>query len=70
MEADHPRNGVTFACRFTCCSPAGERPAPRTAVRRCRARWTVEEFFRVLKTGLRAEDRRFDHVDDLRKWGC
>ena len=30
-------------------------------------RWTIEEFFRVLKTGLNVEERRFDHVDDLRK---
>ena len=45
-------------------------PDARTAVRCCRMRRMIEEFFRVLKTGLRAEDRRFDHVDDLRKWGC
>lgn len=31
------------------------------------ARWTVEEYFRVLKTGTRIEDRGFDHADDLRK---
>ena len=31
------------------------------------ARWTIEEFFRILKTGTRVEDRRLDHADDLRK---
>ena len=30
-------------------------------------RWTIEEYFRVLKTGTRVEDRRLDHADDLRK---
>ena len=30
-------------------------------------RWTIEEYFRVLKSGTRVEDRRLDHADDLRK---
>ena len=30
-------------------------------------RWTIEEYFKVLKTGARIEDRRLDHADDLRK---
>ncbi len=30
-------------------------------------RWTIEEYFRVLKTGTRVENRRLDHADDLRK---
>ena len=30
-------------------------------------RWTIEEYFRVLKTGTRVEDRKLDHADDLRK---
>ena len=30
-------------------------------------RWGIEEFFRVLKSGTRIEDRRFDSADDLRK---
>ncbi len=31
------------------------------------ARWTIEEYFRILKTGTRVEDRRLDHADDLRR---
>ncbi len=31
------------------------------------ARWTVEEYFRILKVGTRVEDRRLDDADDLRK---
>ena len=30
-------------------------------------RWTIEEYFKVLKSGTRVEDRRLDHADDLRK---
>ncbi len=31
------------------------------------ARWTIEEYFRILEVGTRVEDRRLDHADDLRK---
>ena len=31
------------------------------------ARWTIEEYFRILKVGTRVEDRKLDHADDLRK---
>ncbi len=31
------------------------------------ARWTVEEYFKVLKSGLAAEKKRFDNVEDLHK---
>ena len=30
-------------------------------------RWTIKEYFKVLKTGARVEDRKLDHADDLRK---
>ena len=59
-----PASWLLLASRGEACAEDA-----RTAVRRYRARWTIEEFFRVLKTGLKAEDRRFDSVGDLRKWG-
>ena len=31
------------------------------------SRWSIEEYFRVLKTGTRIEDRRLDDADDFRK---
>ena len=61
-DGAEPASWLLLASRGEACAEDA-----RTAVRRYRMRWTVEEFFRVLKTGLRAEDRRFDHVDDLRK---
>ncbi len=30
-------------------------------------RWTIEKYFRLLKSGDRVEDHWFDHADDLRK---
>ena len=32
-----------------------------------RRRWTIETWFRTLKTGRRIKGRRLDHADDLRK---
>ena len=32
-----------------------------------RKRWTIETWFRTLKTGTRIKGRRLDHADDLRK---
>ena len=39
----------------------------KTAIRWYELRWTIELFFKALKTGTRIEDRRLDHADDLRK---
>ena len=39
----------------------------KTAIRWYVLRWTIELFFKALKTGTRIEDRRLDHADDLRK---
>ena len=54
---------------------ATERPAEGeadafhagTVLDRCRRRWTIETWFRTLKTGTRIRDRRLDHADGLRK---
>ena len=39
----------------------------KTAIRWYELRWTIELFFKALKSGTRIEDRRLDHADDLRK---
>ncbi len=39
----------------------------KTAIRWYVLRWTIELFFKALKTGTRIKDRRLDHADDLRK---
>ena len=67
VETDPPAGAEPAA--WLLLASAGEACAEdaRAAVRRYRKRWTVEEFFRVLKSGLRVEERRFDHAEDLRK---
>ena len=57
-----PASWLLLASRGEACAEDA-----KAAVRRYRRRWTIEEFFRVLKTGLRVEERRFDRADDLRK---
>ena len=44
-----------------------DRDSALRALRWYEARWTIEEYFRILKTGTRVEDRRLDHADDLRR---
>ena len=39
-----------------------------TVVRRYCKQWTIEEFFRILRTGRRVEERRFGRGDDLREF--
>ncbi len=47
----------------------GEAPAVHamTVLDWYRTRWTVETWFRTLKTGTRIKDRRLDDADDLRR---
>ena len=81
-RAGEPDLGMLAVSAVETDPPAGAEPAAwlllasagkacaedaRAAVRRYRKRWTIEEFFRVLKSGLRVEERRFDHAEDLRK---
>ena len=57
-----PAAGLLLASACEACAEDA-----RAAVRFYRKRWTVEEFFRILKSGLRVEERRFDRAEDLRK---
>ena len=53
-----------------CCSAPRAAPTPRPprpSSTWYERRWTIEEYFKVLKTGTRVEDRKLDHADDLRK---
>ncbi len=62
--------------------PAGEQPlhwlllttegqadadGASTAVRHYELRWTIEEYFRILKIGAGIEEQQLDHADDLRQ---
>ena len=61
-EGAEPASWLLLASRGEACAEEA-----LAAVRRYRKRWTIEEFFWVLKTGLKVEERNFDRDDDLRK---
>jgi len=44
-------------------TPINTAEAVRAVVQYCGARWTIEGFFRALKSGCRIEARRFEHLD-------
>lgn len=43
--------------------PIDSSEAIRAVVHKYTVRWTIEIFFRTLKSGCRIEDRRFEHID-------
>jgi len=45
--------------------PIGTLEQVRTVVEYYCVRWSIEILFRVLKSGCRVEDRRFEHIDRL-----
>jgi hypothetical protein len=45
--------------------PIGTPQQVRTVVQYYCVRWSIEILFRVLKSGCRIEDRRFEHIDRL-----
>ncbi len=69
VKEDRPPAGVKEPLNWLLVSSEGEADA-RSADRIRQwyeKRWSIEEFFRVLKTGTRIEDRRFDQAADLLK---
>lgn len=68
IEEQPPAPGQAPLNWLLLCSE-GEASAAN-AVRICQwyeARWGIEEYFRVLKTGARLQQRQFDQADDLLK---
>ena len=48
--------------------PIDEIEQVRQVIQYYCVRWMIEVFFRVLKSGCRVEERRFEHIDRL--WPC
>ena len=65
----NPPSGVRQPLRWLLlCSEGEATPEWADRIRQWyETRWSIEEFFRVLKTGTRIEDRRLDDAEDLRK---
>ena len=64
-EVDPPENDVPVEWLLLTSLPVDEVEQVRNVIQYYCARWMIEVFFRVLKSGCRVEDRRFEHIDRL-----
>jgi hypothetical protein len=62
-EVDPPENDASVEWLLLTSLPVDEVEQVRQIVQYYCVRWMIEVFFRVLKTGCRVEDRRFESVD-------
>ena len=67
-EADPPPNDVPVEWLLLTSLPIDEIEQVRQVIQYYCVRWMIEVFFRVLKSGCRVEERRFEHIDRL--WPC
>jgi len=64
-EVDPPENDVPVEWMLLTSLPVDEIECVRQVIQYYCVRWMIEVFFRVLKSGCRVEDRRFEHIDRL-----
>ncbi len=64
-EVDPPENDVPVEWLLLTSLPVDEVEQVRNVIQYYCARWMIEVFFRVLKSGCRVEGRRFEHIDRL-----
>ena len=64
-EVDPPENDVPVEWLLLTSLPVDEIEQVRQVIQYYCVRWMIEVFFRVLKSGCRVEDRRFEHMDRL-----
>ena len=64
-EADPPENDEPVEWLLLTSLPVDEIEQVRLVIQYYCARWMIEVFFRVLKSGCRVEERRFEHIDRL-----
>ncbi len=64
-EVDPPENDVPVEWLLLTSLPVGEIEQIRQVIQYYCVRWMIEVFFRVLKSGCRVEERRFEHIDRL-----
>ena len=64
VHEPHPPSGdVAVEWLLLTSLPIDDAEAVRRVIQLYSVRWMVEVFFRTLKSGCRAEERRFEHVD-------
>ena len=64
-EVDPPENDVPVEWLLLTSLPVDEIEQVRQVIQYYCVRWMIEVFFRVLKSGCRVEERRFEHIDRL-----
>jgi len=62
-EMEPPEDDVPVEWVLLTSLPVDEIEQVQKVIRYDCARWMIEVFFRVLKSGCRVEDRRFEHID-------
>jgi len=62
-EPDPPAGDVPVEWLLLTSLPIDNAEAVRQVIEYYCIRWMVEVFFRTLKSGCRAEERRFEHID-------
>jgi hypothetical protein len=67
-EMNPPKNDVPVEWMLLTSLPIDTMEQVRQVTEYYCVRWMVEVFFRTLKSGCRAEERRFEHLD--RQWRC
>ncbi len=64
-EVDPPDNDEAVEWLLLTSLPVEEMEHVRQVIQYYCVRWMIEVFFRVLKSGCRVEERRFEHIDRL-----
>jgi hypothetical protein len=64
-EMDPPKNDEPVEWLLLTSLPVNEIDDVRQVIQYYCVRWMIEVFFRVLKSGCRVEQRRFEHIDRL-----
>ena len=64
-EVDPPEDDEPVEWLLLTSLAVNEAEAVRLVIQYYCARWMIEVFFRVLKSGCRVEERRFEHIDRI-----
>jgi hypothetical protein len=64
-EVDAPKDDEPIEWLLLTSLPVADADQARTVVQFYCVRWMIEILFRVLKSGCRVEERRFEHIDRL-----
>ena len=66
-ELSSAKNNTPLNWLLLCSEGSADGASARRICQRYEKRWSVEEYFRLLKSGAQIEERHFDDADDLLK---